>query len=263
MFTVYCAYGWNRKQYEIEKEVLDQVKLEESVANIHLRLPINLFNLTPFSTDLLFFDLGCFWRAICKVLDFFVVYFEALYHGLLVNILFEDPLNSLLNFIFSHPLLFEIFIYAVRWPLGMLFIEFWFSGCIDATSSREMLVSLDCPILWEIKLKRIDMLLQFQVKILLLRRPNLYHLWLPLALSCTWLSWWAANLIFQLVEIAQALVVHFILIVVKEDIFVFYFGDRKQSFNKGLFNVLSWIFALFRELIASYCHFDILHRSLY
>jgi len=36
MHTVYGTNGWNRKENEIEKEVLDQVKFEETVPNIHL-----------------------------------------------------------------------------------------------------------------------------------------------------------------------------------------------------------------------------------
>lgn len=70
------------------------------------------------------------------------------------------------------------------------------------------------------------MLFQFQIKILLLRRPNFFDFNRPF-------SRWLANLILQLVEISQALVVCFVLILVREHILVMLFGDVKEPFGQG------------------------------
>ena len=254
MHTVYGTYGRNRKENEIEKEVLDQVKFEEAVPNIHLWLSVDLFHLASFFTDLLFVHLGGF-RPDCEVFNFLVVYFEALNHSLLVNILFKNPLNGLLNFFCCHSLFFKIFISydAVRGPLGMLLIKFWFGSSIDSACFLEMLVSLDRPSLWEVKLKCADMLLQFQIKILLLRRPNFFDFNRPF-------SRWLANLILQLVEIPQALVVCFVIILVREHILVMLFGDVKEPFGQCWWNVLAGIFTSLWEPVACHSHFDILHR---
>ena len=90
MNAIDCTDGWNRKEHEVEEEVLGQMKLKKAITNVHLRLPVNFLNLVLFPSNLLLGGLGGF-VATSDIMRLIVINLEPLDHSLLVDVLFVEP----------------------------------------------------------------------------------------------------------------------------------------------------------------------------